>query len=312
MYSFNQTTHFPTRSKMDLLKSCTRRERLINTNSPPYPYRIIYERNGQEVEELQYFDCRQTPSPTSHSDRQTNESEENGLEDGEIEEEDENKENKPENSRQNVLGWREVVIPESLLGCTAPNFYNSAQKLIVISPSREFRPESMHHFWTTPGVICVGRTVMAKRCFDGLLDNTYISRKNVRSGHKTIFKIASFCLKSLIDYMDEILSRVSISPIGIHKLAGTELLLSTQLDGNEFWVEERDTFHMNTFWMRPYLCDWGMIQFRVWEQVPERLHRHFHDGSPHWNGPRCSLTMAVFVELVKALKQLNFQGPERF
>lgn len=297
------------------------RARLDDKRGPPYPYRVVYNRNGREVEELEYFTCRLTPPPhhspsihTALADAPiTGAAAEDELEDGEIAN---NLESQSQACREIVEAYSRGggVAAERLFDWTAPNLPWNTHYCdgVYYTPFRAFRPEQMDHFWTTIGVIQVGKNVMVKRCFDGLLDNTYISRKNVKSDHNTVFKIASFCLKDLISYMEGMLAKISISSLGIHQLAGLPLLLATQIDGNEFWSEGEDTFHMNELWMKPYLTDWGMIQFRVWNQVPERLHRHFQDGSPAWTGPRCSLTMPVFLELVGVLKHLQKRGAERY
>ncbi len=220
---------------MSLLgRVCVGRRRLDKISGPPYPYRVFYLRGDGmgEVEELEYHNHLLAPldnysSSTSTEDGSLDDQADTKLEEGEIVDEDDE--------------WTAPSPP--------PNW-------TLVSPFRVFRPELLYHFWTTVGVIHVGKTVMVKRCYDGLLDNVYISRENVKSGNKTMFKIASFCLKSLIGYMEGILARFSISPFGVHQLSGTNLLLATHIDGNSFWNEEgHTTFHMNTLWIKPYLCD---------------------------------------------------------
>lgn len=157
-------------------------------------------------------------------------------------------------------------------GCKLASLSSSSPKA---SPKPHlFRPEKESKFWSTPGVIQAGSTVKVKRFLDGLLDSTYIARKNSFNGNYTIFKIPNFNVWPLTVYMEGILQKVIIDPFGNQVIPGYDISTPTnQLNNKTFWQDGRDTFHALNFWMKPFLSEFGTIQFRIWEEIAVQKHK---------------------------------------
>lgn len=170
-------------------------------------------------------------------------------------------------------------------------------------------PEIYPSFWLTPGTKEVGNCIFVKRFTDGNEDNVYILRVNYKIAGSR-FKFPSFFMEILITHMENLLERLNDDDES-WRLDWITVNSYKDLTTDLFWSGQ-ESLKIQRFNFSPYLSEYGIIKFRLWNEVEKEHHKIYkdHGDDIEWRGDASSIGLSDFKELLKALKELRSENAE--
>lgn len=200
-----------------------------------------------------------------------------------------------------------------------PRYYNSesdleqfigAKNLLLdFTPTTKqvkiFNPEDSEEFWCTPDVKSINNVLLVKRFSSGF-DFVHLMRLNAKTA-STKFKFPASFIGTLISKLSEIMLKLEVMPDGTIILPGSTFPTTREeLSKDAFWSGE-NCVKLCTFYMKPYMSEYGSLMFRLHIRVPERSFRTFTENgaTTAWMGPASSISLSVAEGFLKVLKEIQ-------
>lgn len=163
-------------------------------------------------------------------------------------------------------------------------------------------------FWSNSEVATISSTCLARLYNDGFGSKVYVKRLSGK-GNATTFEVPLALVDILVERLQELLSKVRVTPEGRQFFPGYTDKPEYQDFFDDKWWEVPVTVKIVNLFLRPYTSSFDKVCIRIWQKVPEQFHKEYEGKI--WKGGNSFFTLCTAKALVDVLKKYSEDNSEK-